>query len=217
MNPGKNLDGTGRLHVAFAPNSIITTQAALVVQRRDTAAPGTDNTIAPRPPAGRRHAWRRSASGANGSCFLSGPWRRRSRGGCIQWPISPQGNSPWAWSPRWQRRRPARRGPDAQAAGGAGPGNGQVAEVAADAVAVLWRGTNRVVPAGTRAGGACHRSGISADCAVGRGDHDHLDTTDDATHGAPQLSFLNGHYGGWCYLPLLAFLTFDTGRSGPPA
>jgi len=36
-----------------------------------------------------------------------------------------------------------------------------------------------------------------------------LDTTDDATHGAQQLSFFNGFYGSWCYLPLLAFLTFD--------
>ena len=36
-----------------------------------------------------------------------------------------------------------------------------------------------------------------------------LDPTDDLTHGAQQLTFFNGHYGGWCYLPLLAFLTFD--------
>ncbi len=36
-----------------------------------------------------------------------------------------------------------------------------------------------------------------------------LDVTDDATHGAQQLSFFNGFYGTWCYLPLLAFLTFD--------
>ena len=36
-----------------------------------------------------------------------------------------------------------------------------------------------------------------------------LDPTDDLTHGAQQLSFFNGHYGGWCYLPLLAFLTFN--------
>ena len=36
-----------------------------------------------------------------------------------------------------------------------------------------------------------------------------LDPTDDQTHGAQQLTFFNGPYGGWCYLPLLAFLTFD--------
>jgi hypothetical protein len=36
-----------------------------------------------------------------------------------------------------------------------------------------------------------------------------LDVTEDATHGAQQLTFFNGFYGGWCYLPLLAFLTFD--------
>jgi hypothetical protein len=36
-----------------------------------------------------------------------------------------------------------------------------------------------------------------------------LDITDDPTHGAQQLSFFNGFYGTWCYLPMLAFLTFD--------
>lgn len=36
-----------------------------------------------------------------------------------------------------------------------------------------------------------------------------LDVTDDETHGAQQLSFFNGHYGHWCYLPLVAYLTFN--------
>ena len=36
-----------------------------------------------------------------------------------------------------------------------------------------------------------------------------LDSTDDATHGAQQLTFFNGYYDSWCDLPLLAFLTFD--------
>ena len=36
-----------------------------------------------------------------------------------------------------------------------------------------------------------------------------LDPTEDPTHGAQQLTFFNGHYDSWCYLPLLAFLTFD--------
>jgi len=36
-----------------------------------------------------------------------------------------------------------------------------------------------------------------------------LDPTDDPTHGAQQLTFFNGHYDTWCYLPLLAFLTFN--------
>ena len=36
-----------------------------------------------------------------------------------------------------------------------------------------------------------------------------LDPTDDLTHGAQQLTFFNGHYGGWCYLPMLGFLSFD--------
>jgi hypothetical protein len=36
-----------------------------------------------------------------------------------------------------------------------------------------------------------------------------LDPTDDPTHGGQQLTFFNGHYDSWCYLPLLAFVTFD--------
>ncbi len=36
-----------------------------------------------------------------------------------------------------------------------------------------------------------------------------LDVTNDPTHGAQQLSFFNGFYDTWCYLPLVAFLTFD--------
>lgn len=36
-----------------------------------------------------------------------------------------------------------------------------------------------------------------------------LDPTDDPTHGAQQLSFFNGHYGSWCYLPVAGFVTFD--------
>ena len=36
-----------------------------------------------------------------------------------------------------------------------------------------------------------------------------LDPTDDPTHGAQQLSFFNGHYGNWCYLPVAGFVTFN--------
>ena len=39
-----------------------------------------------------------------------------------------------------------------------------------------------------------------------------LDVTDDPTHGAQQLACFNGFYDTWCYLPLLAFLTFDRER-----
>ena len=39
-----------------------------------------------------------------------------------------------------------------------------------------------------------------------------LDPTDDATHGAQQLTFFNGHDDRWCSLPLLAFLSFDQER-----
>jgi len=36
-----------------------------------------------------------------------------------------------------------------------------------------------------------------------------LDSTENPTYGSQQLSLFNGHYGSWCYLPLLAFLQFD--------
>jgi Transposase DDE domain group 1 len=36
-----------------------------------------------------------------------------------------------------------------------------------------------------------------------------LDPTDDATHGAQQLSFFNGHYDTWCYLPVMGFVSFN--------
>jgi hypothetical protein len=36
-----------------------------------------------------------------------------------------------------------------------------------------------------------------------------LDVTEDQTHGAQQLTFFNGFYHHWCYLPLVATLTFD--------
>ena len=35
-----------------------------------------------------------------------------------------------------------------------------------------------------------------------------LDPTDDPTHGAQQLSFFNGHYDSWCYLPVMGFISF---------
>jgi DDE family transposase len=36
-----------------------------------------------------------------------------------------------------------------------------------------------------------------------------LDPTDDPTHGAQQLSFFNGHYDNWCYLPVMGFINFN--------
>jgi hypothetical protein len=36
-----------------------------------------------------------------------------------------------------------------------------------------------------------------------------LDPTDDPTHGAQQLSFFNGHYDSWCYLPMMGFVSFN--------
>ena len=36
-----------------------------------------------------------------------------------------------------------------------------------------------------------------------------LDPTDDPTHGAQQLTFFNGHYDTWCYLPVMGFMSFN--------
>lgn len=36
-----------------------------------------------------------------------------------------------------------------------------------------------------------------------------LDPTVDPSHGEQQLSFFNGYYDTWCYLPVLGFLNFD--------
>lgn len=36
-----------------------------------------------------------------------------------------------------------------------------------------------------------------------------LDPTDDPTHGQQEFPFFNGHYDTWCYLPLVATLTFN--------
>lgn len=36
-----------------------------------------------------------------------------------------------------------------------------------------------------------------------------LDPTDDPTHGGQQLTFFNGHYDTWCYLPVAGFMQFD--------
>ena len=37
-----------------------------------------------------------------------------------------------------------------------------------------------------------------------------LDPTDDPTHGQQEFTFFNGHYDTWCYLPVVATVTFDT-------
>jgi Transposase DDE domain group 1 len=36
-----------------------------------------------------------------------------------------------------------------------------------------------------------------------------LDTTDDPTHGQQELALFNGYYETWCYLPLVATVTFN--------
>jgi len=37
-----------------------------------------------------------------------------------------------------------------------------------------------------------------------------LDPTDDPTHGQQELTFFNGHYDTWCYLPVVATVTFNS-------
>jgi hypothetical protein len=66
-----------------------------------------------------------------------------------------------------------------------------------------------------------YRMGVAlAECVIerhrkrlGRGKVKHItidmDPTDDPTHGAQQLSFFNGHYDTWCYLPMAGFVTFN--------
>lgn len=36
-----------------------------------------------------------------------------------------------------------------------------------------------------------------------------IDLTDDLTYGTQQMALFNSHYGGWCYMPLLVFVSFD--------
>jgi len=35
-----------------------------------------------------------------------------------------------------------------------------------------------------------------------------MDPADDPTHGQQELAFYNGHYGNWCYLPMVTNVTF---------
>jgi hypothetical protein len=39
-----------------------------------------------------------------------------------------------------------------------------------------------------------------------------IDEMEDPCHGQQELEFFNGHYGSYCYLPLLLFVTDQTGR-----
>jgi hypothetical protein len=40
-----------------------------------------------------------------------------------------------------------------------------------------------------------------------------FDPTDDPTHGQQELTFFNGHYDTWCYLPVVGTLTFNAERT----
>ena len=67
----------------------------------------------------------------------------------------------------------------------------------------------RALRHGVRVGGACCRAPPAAGWGGFRRITIDLDPTDDPTHGSQQYSLFNGYYDNWCYLPLLAFLTFD--------
>jgi hypothetical protein len=51
-----------------------------------------------------------------------------------------------------------------------------------------------------------HRQRLGADVRLITID---LDATDDPTHGQQELALFNGYYDTWCYLPLIATVTFD--------
>ena len=62
---------------------------------------------------------------------------------------------------------------------------------------------------GRELAGVRHRASSAPPERAGAPDHDRSGPDRDQTHGAQQLTFFNGHYGGWCYLPMLGFLSFD--------
>ena len=117
-------------------------------------------------------------------------------------------------SSRWQRCRPLGRRPHPQAAARAGPGVRRALGVATHDLAIRERrAPQRALPDGARVGGVRHRTSSASPAGAGAAHHHRSDPTDDLTHGAQQLTLFNGHYGGWCYLPMLGFLSFDRGRS----
>src|SRR5438876_9776900 len=52
----------------------------------------------------------------------------------------------------------------------------------------------------------CHRERLGAGVRLITID---LDATDDPTHGQQEFALFNGHYDTWCYLPLVATVTFN--------
>ena len=102
-------------------------------------------------------------------------------------------------------RQPSRRRPDPQAAARAGSPARRWPRSRRSLVRER-RWPVRPLRAGARAG-CGSSSGISAGWTGGRGGS-RSTWIDDATHGAQQLTFFNGTTIA-CYLPLLAFLTFD--------
>ena len=57
-----------------------------------------------------------------------------------------------------------------------------------------------------------HRAASAPAGRAGAADHDRPGSDRRRDARRPQLTFFNGHYDSWCYLPLLAFLTFDQER-----
>src|SRR5207245_185582 len=117
---------------------------------------------------------------------------------------------PRLWLRRLQRRRPAGRRCDSQAPGRArsdrraGPG------VAAHPVAVRERrGARELIAMGHVLADTViehHRRRLKGRATRITID---LDPTDDPTHGQQEFTFFNGHYDTWCYLPVVATVTFN--------
>src|SRR5262249_30803208 len=119
------------------------------------------------------------------------------------------------WLCRLQRRRALGPGPGAQAAARARSPRGPRPGLPGDALPVRERrGTAGALSGGGRVGRPGHRAASRAAPGPrprhrpGRTTLD-LDPTDDPTHGQQEFSFFNGHSDSWCYLPVVATLTFN--------
>ena len=101
--------------------------------------------------------------------------------------------------------------PHPQAAVGPGPGGGRVAGLAADAVAVRECGQPLcALPSGGRVGQAGHRAASPPVGWAGRGASRSTWTRRTTRRtGRSSTRLFNAYYDNWCYLPLLAFVTFD--------
>ena len=73
-----------------------------------------------------------------------------------------------------------------------------------------WSRSERTLSDGRSLGGQPNAASRQAIAAPGLSGDDYLDPTCDPTHVAQQLSFFNGHYDNWRYLPVLGFVSFNS-------